>query len=253
MICGLLADLLCARWRRVAVAQLLGELAHTFGTAGGVACGGSHFSRSLARLSCRGPRRSWRRSRMSFRRDCLDDDQLSAATWARQREDTGRLVAEAVVIDVILVWRIGSEQLSDPGDIGGPIAIAEEAVVADAVLALWQHMDEEPADELVGLQGHGGVPLGAVDAVIFDAEGDAVCIETDQSAVGNGNAVRVARQIRQHGLGSGEGFLGVDDPIDFAQRLQESVEGRAIDKPGLIAEKTQLPGFVQPGQPFHPE
>ena len=84
-------------------------------------------------------------------RDCVDDDQLATATWARQREDAGRLIgiAEAVVIGVLLVWRLGPEQLPDPGDIGGTVAVSEEAVVADAVLALWQHVDQEPADELV--------------------------------------------------------------------------------------------------------
>jgi len=129
---------------------------------------------------------------MSVRRDCLDDDQLSAATWARQREDTGRLVgiAEAIVIDVIVVWRVDPEQMPDPGDIGGPVAVSIEAVVADAVLALWQHMDQEPADELVGLQGHSGMPPGAVDAVILDAEGDALVVDPDQAAVGDRDTMR---------------------------------------------------------------
>ena len=34
-----------------------------------------------------------------------------------------------------------------------------------------------------------------VELEIFDAEGDAVRIETDQAAVGNGDPVRVARQV----------------------------------------------------------
>jgi len=121
--------------------------------------------------------------------DCLDDDQLSTATWARQREDTGRLVGivGAVVIGVmILDWRVGPEQMPDPGDIGGPVAVAKEAIVTDAMLAFWEHVDEEAADELVCLQGHGLVPTGATDAVILDAEGDTAGVHADQAAVGDG-------------------------------------------------------------------
>ncbi len=51
------------------------------------------------------------------------------------------------------------------------------------MLAFWQHMDEEPTDKLSRLQGHGGVPSGAFDTVILDAEGDATLIHTDQAAI----------------------------------------------------------------------
>ena len=36
----------------------------------------------------------------------------------------------------------------DPSNIGGAVAISKEAIVADAVLALGQDVDQEPADEL---------------------------------------------------------------------------------------------------------
>ena len=187
--------------------------------------------------------------------DCLDDDQLSTATRARQRQDSGRLIriVDAVVIGVFPVWRFGPEQDSDPRDIGGSVAIPVEAIVADAVLTFWQNVDQEPADELGSGQGHGFVSTGAIDAVILDAEGDAVIVHTDQTTVRDRHPVRVTRQISQHGFGSGEGFFGVDDPVDFAQRKQESVEGRAIIKFGMIAKEMQLPCLMQLGQPFQNE
>ena len=153
---------------------------------------------------------------------------MAAAARARQREDAGRRigVVEAVAIGATVLRHLGPEQVPDPGDIGRSVAVSEEAVVADAVLALGQDMDQEPADELVCLQGHGCVPPGTVDAVVLDAEGDAALIHADQSAVGDRDAVRVARQVCQHRSWSGEGLLGIDDPVDFAQRLQESVEDR---------------------------
>ena len=68
--------------------------------------------------------------------DCLNDDQLSATTWARQCEGAGLVgIVGAGVIDVLMIWRFGPEQLPDPGDIGCSVAVSEKAIVADAVLA----------------------------------------------------------------------------------------------------------------------
>jgi hypothetical protein len=76
-------------------------------------------------------------------RDCVDDDQLSSATWEWQREDTRWLIGiiDAVVIGVLPVWRFGSQQVSDLRDIGGTVAVSEEAIVTDAVLAPGQDAD----------------------------------------------------------------------------------------------------------------
>jgi len=182
-------------------------------------------------------------------RDCVDDDQLTTATWTKQCENTRRLIsiAGAVVIGAIRVRFFGPEQLSDAGDIGGTITIAVEAVVANAVLASGEHMDQEPTDEFIRGQGHGGVAVCAFDAVIFDTKGDALVVHTDQSAVGNGDPMRVSRQICQYGSGSGKGFFGVDYPIDFAQRFEEIVEDGLVGKVYVIAEEVQFSSIVQLG------
>lgn len=127
--------------------------------------------------------------------NCLGDDQPSTATWTGQRENAGRLIgiAAAVLVSMFVVWGRSSEQLPDPGDIGGTVAVFKEAVVADAVLVFWQNVDQEPADELARLRGHGLVPTGATDAVILDAEGDALVVHTDQATVGNCDTVCVSR------------------------------------------------------------
>ncbi len=84
---------------------------------------------------------------------------------------------------MISIWRFGSEQNPDRGDIGGTVTVSEEPVVADAVLAPRQDVDQEPADELSRFQRHGGVASGAFDAVIFDTEGDATLVHMDQAAI----------------------------------------------------------------------
>ena len=113
--------------------------------------------------------------------DCVDDDQLSAATRARQRKGAERFtsIVDAAFIDVLMIGRFCPKQQSDPGDICGTVAVSEKAIVADAVLASGQDVDQEPADELCRIQRHGGVATRAFKTVVFDAEGDALRIETD--------------------------------------------------------------------------
>ncbi len=122
--------------------------------------------RPLARVSCSSPRCSWRRSGVPFWRNGFGDDQPPAAAGAWQREDAGKCigVTSRVIVRVTLIRCFGPEQFPDPGDIGGTVTIPKEAVVADAMLPLGQDMDQEPADELAGLEGHlpllpAGIPL----------------------------------------------------------------------------------------------
>ena len=93
----------------------------------------------------------------------------------------------------------------------------------------------------------------AFETVIFDAEGDTALVETDQTTVGYCYPVRIARQICQHGLWSGEGLLGVDDPINLVQRFEEFVEGITVNEFCMFAEEVQFPRIMQLGQAFQNE
>ena len=75
--------------------------------------------------------------------DCVDDDQLSAATRAWQIEGAWRLIGivAAGVIDILMIWRFGPKQLPDPGYIGGTVAVAVKTIVTDTVLASGEHVD----------------------------------------------------------------------------------------------------------------
>ena len=67
----------------------------------------------------------------------------------------------------------------------------QQAIVADAVEALWQDVHQETTDELVGIERHGFVSVGAFDPIILPLEGDAVVVEGDQAAVGDGDGERM--------------------------------------------------------------
>src|ERR1700757_5270921 len=124
----------------------------------------------------------------------LDDDHATAAAWA------SRLAAIDDGTGGLPLRFLKGKQLTGACDVVGARAFGEQAVVADAVEAFGQHVDEEAADELVGGECHALVSIAARDAVVLPLEGDALLVEGDQAAVGDGNAVGVTRKIGQHRL-----------------------------------------------------
>ena len=94
---------------------------------------------------------------------------------------------------------------------GSTIAVGEEAEVADAYEAGRQQMEQEAAQELIDGQSH--EPLLVAVRGIAPSDGDVAIGESDQPAVGNGDAMGVGAEIAQHMLWATEGSLGVDNPV----------------------------------------
>ncbi len=103
------------------------------------------------------------------------------------------------------------------------MSIAEQAVVADAMEAARQHVQQEAPHELVGLERHGFVARTALLAVVLPAEGDAALIEGEEPAVGDGHPMGIAGEVPEDRGGPCEGALGVDDPLELPQRYQPLV------------------------------
>ncbi len=57
--------------------------------------------------------------------------------------------------------------------------------------------------------------------------------------------LRVARQIGQHRLRAGEGPLGIDHPLDLAQRREPGPERSSIGQRRLLAKEVELAAVVQ--------
>src|ERR1700687_5573623 len=102
------------------------------------------------------------------------------------------------------------------GDITGARAAGEQAVVADAVEAVRQDVDQESADELGGGECHDLLATTTFGAIVFPSEGDTGVVAGGEPAVGNGDAVGIARQIGQYGLWPPERALGIDHPFGSA-------------------------------------
>ena len=108
------------------------------------------------------------------------------------------------------------EQMARSGDVVGARATGEEAIVADAVEATRQDVDQETADELAGGECHDLLTITTFGAIVLPSEGDTGVVAGDQPAVGDGDAVGIAGQIGQHGLWPAERTLGIDDPFGSA-------------------------------------
>ena len=128
----------------------------------------------------------------------LDDEHAPAATRAWR---TGVFRLHGRCLDG--GWR-DPEQFTGAFEMRLAGGAGEQAIVTDAVEALRQYVEQETADELVGGEGHDLLAVGAGAAIILVAERDAGLVEALKAAVRDGNAVDVAGQISQHGLGSGE-------------------------------------------------
>src|SRR5919106_494220 len=183
-----------------------------------------------------GPRRV---ARAAAALEGRDDDHAPAAGRA-WRAMVGWRRGDGLGYRVGRRWRRGcGEQLPGAGDVRLARGAGEESVVTDAVEALGQDVEQEAPDELAGYEGHGAVSLLPVATVVLVSERHAVLVEGDQPAVRDGDAVGVAGEIGEHRLRSGEGRLGVDEPVRLPERRELRGEGLWIAQAGEFAEERQ--------------
>src|SRR5437870_11854571 len=96
----------------------------------------------------------------------LDDDHTPAA--ARTSVPLGVFVTIFGAVALAAARRGGVGYAEEPVgqcDIAGAVGMGKKAVVTDAVKSVGQHVDQEAADELVGVERHqlvAGVALGPV-------------------------------------------------------------------------------------------
>src|SRR6202035_2783317 len=150
----------------------------------------------------------------------------------------------ATVIGGLVLFRRHVEQAACLGDVVGARAAGEQSVVADAVEARRQDVDQESADELGGSECHDLLALATFGPIVLPSEGDAGAVAGNQSAIGDGDAVGIARQIGQHGVWPAERALGIDHPFGAAQWREIRGERLCVSEGGVAAEELQLAGFV---------
>src|SRR6185503_11737164 len=95
-------------------------------------------------------------------REDLDDKHAAAAARAWMRRCLRLFAVNRVGRGALALRLRDGEQLTCSRDVLGPLAAGEQAIVADAVEAAGEHMDEEASDELAGGERHHLGPLTAL-------------------------------------------------------------------------------------------
>jgi len=146
----------------------------------------------------------------------------------------------------------GRDQVPQAPDGCGASGAGEEAVVADAVEAARQDVEEEASDELAGRQRH-RLDQASPDALAaarwsFQRKVTPASSRRIRREFENRDAVSVAGQVGQDGLRSRERPLGVDDPFRSAQRRERGVKGGFVGEPREVAEEDEAAGRMQGGE-----
>lgn len=117
-----------------------------------------------------------------------------------------------------LVPRGHAEERAAAGHLLGAVAVAEEAVVANALEAVGQAMEEKPPDEFLGGEGHRFL-LAAI-AVVGPLKADLSAVDVLEAVVRDRHAVGVAPDVVEHLLRARKGPLRVDHPVGLPRRLE---------------------------------
>ena len=138
-------------------------------------------------------------------RQDFDNDHAAAAARARRA-----MIGRGVRIGCVVCWRRldlrdwGADKLLGARDVGFAAGARQQPVVADAMKALRQNVEQEAPDKLVGAERHCAVPRLPVAAVILIPEGHAALVESDEPAACDGDAMGVAGDIGEYCFWPGE-------------------------------------------------
>jgi hypothetical protein len=170
----------------------------------------------------------------------LDDHHPAAAARARRWLDWRFGVIGTSHRVGTLRRRSDIEQFSTQREVLGAMAVGEQAIVADAMEAVWKHVHQEAAHELAGSEGHDLVLAAVIGAIVLPSESDMLVGEFDEPAVADGHAVRIAREIGQHLRRHGERLLGEYDPFPRAVGSQVGHKDPAILEAGEFREELKF-------------
>src|SRR6266511_3298164 len=109
------------------------------------------------------------------------------------------------------------------------MGVGEEPVVANAMETVRQHVEQEAAHDLA--------LVTTALPIVLPAETDMGLVKIEQAAVSNRDAMRVAREISQDLLGTGEGFFGIDDPFGRLQWCEIGSELVRVLESGEIGKE----------------
>ena len=120
------------------------------------------------------------------------------------------------------------------------MAIGEEAIVADAMEAIRQCMEQEAPDELESIERH---DFGFVMMAIISSSGTGRDHSryVDQPRIGDRHAVRITAEIGQHLLWPAKGRLCIDHPFDTPGIIETLGECGGLSKLARLPKNRSSP------------
>ena len=129
--------------------------------------------------SCSGSAATSARSRARS----LDHNHAGAAVRAWAGQHTRRVRCDIRLLSRLDSRRVGAEQCAGRCDALGAVGAGQEPVVADAMEAPGQYVQQESPDELMRMQPHRLPARRAVGAVVLPAERDAGVVGCNEAAI----------------------------------------------------------------------
>jgi hypothetical protein len=120
----------------------------------------------------------------------------------------------------------------------GSLTVGEEAEVADADEAARQQVQKEAAQELVDRKCHDALPVAMRG--VSPAKGHRTIGESNESAVGDADAVGISTEVAQDMLRSAEWPLRIDDPIVTEQASEPSSEAAWLSQRCEMAVELEM-------------
>ena len=101
-------------------------------------------------------------------------------------------------------------------------------------------MQEKATNEFDGVEGHRPLPVATV--VILPPKRHLAILTGEEPPIGDGHAMRVARQVAEDALRPGQRRLGIDHPLRLLHGVQELVPGRGRPSAGTAPAYGGAPG-----------
>jgi hypothetical protein len=121
----------------------------------------------------------------------------------------------------LLLWN-GVEELAAAGDGLGAVAVREESEMSDSNKPARQNVEQKTAEKF--FRGDRHFPFLVAVRIVLPAERHLAVRTGQQAMVGNGDPMRIAREVMQDVFRAAKWPFGVDDPVFAEQLAQEAVE-----------------------------
>ena len=186
-----------------------------------------------------------------FERSTKTSSNLHAAAAARAR---WRFMVRSIRISVVTHAAIRRrrrhiEQVSAKRELFCAVAIGKQPVIANAMEAVRQNVEEEAAYKFTCLKSHDFALVTAAHPIVA-TDADVARIHAEQPTVGDRDAMRVPRKIGEDMLGTREGLFRINDPGGSAQRRQSGGEHLRIGEARDSGKEAQFTGVERCSEGF---